>query len=224
MTPFASALVLVALAALGLPRVACADDEPGSKTPAEFFELYRGCYDSAAKTFSYSKLYDISSRDSQVLFFLRASQVAGMATRGPGFKVDESKVAKLNALLSKHGLDPAQKPLEGGPDMTPELGQKLFRNPSLLVAHLEKLLAPVKDKGRLIKDLFAFGRTAKPQPAPIEVKDLKAYKGHASGKLVEELQRGRETMTTTSPYCLVREKGRWVYDLVAIQRQMFSKR
>ena len=51
------ALVLVTLA-LGLPQLARAGDEPSAKTPAEFFELYKGCYDSKSKSFSWAKLYD----------------------------------------------------------------------------------------------------------------------------------------------------------------------
>ena len=226
MTGSKTLLPLLFLAALTFGGLAHAEPR-GSKTPEGFFELYKRCYDAKSKSFSYAKLYDLSSKDSQVLWFMRASQEASAATRGPKFKVDEAKLAQLNALLREHGLDPEQKPLEGGPDMTQELAQKLFKDPELMVAHLRKLLAPAKDQGKLIKALFAFAQQkgkARPKPEPIEVKELKAYRGHASGKIVEVLEQGRETMKSTGPYCLVKEKGRWVYDLVAIMQHMFSQR
>lgn len=225
-----TALLVIALACAG-PALAKddatqADATQATKTPAELVKRYKGCFDTTAERLSYLKVYDLCSKDSQILLFMRAGQEASAATRGAKFKVDPAKKKALEAILLKHKLKPADKPLEGGPNMTQKRAMALFMAPKKMVAHLKTILKPVKDVRALLADLFAFaqkqGRKRSPQLRPIEVKQLKVWKGRATGRLISERKTKTERMKQEEPFCAIREGGQWRYDLVAMQEQMVS--
>lgn len=220
-------LVLPLLFVLTLASGASAGDPPPqAKTPEAFFELYQDCYDAKRSLFSYAELYDLSTPDSQILLFMRAGQEASFATRGADRKVDPKRAEQLEALLRKHGLDPAQKPLEGGPGMTDERARELFMHPKKLVAHLAGILKPVKDRGALIKGLLRFAYAQREEHSdlrPVEVKDLIVKGDKAAGRVLSKLTRGKESMSQDSPYFLAKVDGSWRYDLVAVFEDMVSK-
>ena len=192
--------------------------QPRPQSPQELIDAYQRCYDPATKRFSKRQMVALCSEDSVFLLFPRCSGEAGYAAK----KAGAAAQAELDAILRRHGLDPATKPLE--PELSDADQMALFTEPKRAVTLCKRLLRDVRDPRAFIGDLFEFIAThlERVDAAPVSVEELVVDGERARGVLHELTvsDGGRSRMESQVPFHMLREGGRWTYDLLAFSEEL----
>jgi hypothetical protein len=201
-----------------LSSLAQAQDDPRPQSPQELIEAYMACYDAQTQRFSQERLLAICSDDSRLMLF---PKLGGMVQRVL-FKAPD-RGAEVDAILTRHGLDPATQPLQGGDTLSQEELRELFFDPERMVSHVRTLLADVEDPRALLAELFRFcaRHQAVPDMQPTSIDELTVDGSRAQGVLHERRSDpDGSTITGSMPFHMVQEDGRWTYDLVALAKSM----
>lgn len=223
-------MLLVLLCALPI-RSARAEEPQASpapvasrcETPAELIAAYLDCYEPTTQRFAQERFVDLCSEDSIYLLFPQVSASARRIAETPP-EAPARQVA-LEALLRRHGLDPAQRLLEGG-ELSPAERLELFYDPERSLRHLREVLQGLKAPRALLKELYAFCFQARitPDLEPLKVEAVVVSGERARGKLYQQRTdaRGAKSLQTL-PFCLIKESGSWRYDLLGLAKELAAR-
>lgn len=197
---------------------------PRCETPEALVAAYLACYDPQTERFSQVALVDLYSEDSLFLLFPSLSRMTERAV-GQGPEAPARREA-LAGILTRHGLDPATKPLEGGAELSAEDRRELFFDPERSLRHLRVVFKAVASPRQLLRELFAFCAEAQrsPDPRPLEVTALVVRGAHARGRLTQERSDAQGLKRITAqPFHLVLEEGAWRCDLLGLAKELVAR-